>query len=146
MSEVVCGLHHVAILTANIEKTRDRWVELFGAAPGEVRMLDIPGTRLRTIMLAVGSGTYVQLIEPHLGAGVLELTRGGEGTIYEVALRASPIDRAVSHLVSLGLSTVGIDGQPLPSVFATAMSGAKYAYLEPGSVGGTRVELLDPAT
>ncbi len=85
---VIVKLHHVAILSSDVDALAARLQETLGlpAAP-PARAVSSDRVELRTTMLPVGNGTYLQLFEPHRGPGVAELQAGGDGALYEVAFQ-----------------------------------------------------------
>lgn len=140
-------LHHVAILTGDIEAALDRLVDLLRVDRPEVRTVERDGLRLRTTMLRAGrdSDAQLQLIEPHVGPGVEELANGGEGTIYEIAFEAADIDRAATTMRSDGAALVDLVGAPVDGPL-TAASGNRYFYVDRASTGGLRLEVIaEPA-
>jgi catechol 2,3-dioxygenase-like lactoylglutathione lyase family enzyme len=139
-------LHHVCILTDDVDALAARLQATLGLpAPPTPRLVSNEGTELRTTMLPIGNGTYLQLLEPHRGPGVAELEHGGEGALFEVAFEVRAADRAAEEVRGRGLTPVDLSGQPLAEGYATAGSGSRYLYLPRHMTAGVRVELIEPA-
>ena len=79
---MITNLHHVAILTCNMEEAINYYTELLGCDPPAIAKVDKPGMKLLSALIHIGpsGSTYMQLIEPSEGPGVEELASGGEGT------------------------------------------------------------------
>lgn len=136
-------LHHVGLVTRDIESTLDRLVSLLGVERPEIRDIDRPDLRLRTTMVRAGQGSdvMIQLIEPHLGAGVEELERDGEGALVELAFQVGDIDTVASVVRADGGRIEDVTGAPIEGPL-TAGSGNRYMYLDRALTGGTRVEVI----
>jgi len=139
-------LHHVAVLTSDIEEAIRHYGRLLGAPPPVIRGIDTPEVRLRTAMLQPGSrpSAMVQLIEPEVGPGVAELEAGGEGTLYEVAWEVGDIDAAAAEMRANGADVLDLAGRPIAEP-VTARSGSRYFYLGREATAGTRTEVIQPA-
>jgi catechol 2,3-dioxygenase-like lactoylglutathione lyase family enzyme len=139
-------LHHVCILTANIEALSERLHAALGVPlASAARTVAGDGVEMRTAMISLGNGTFLQLLEPHLGPGVAELAAGGEGALYEVAFKVSSAEQAAAEAASRGLVPSAFAGTPLSEGYATAGSGSRYLYLPVASTAGVRIELIEPA-
>lgn len=140
-------LHHVAVLTRDIEASVEHYLRLVGAERPEIRSVDSPGLRLRTAMIRPGSdpSASVQLIEPRIGPGVEELERGGEGTLFEVAWEVEDIDAAADGMRASGAGLLDLADRPVDAP-VTARSGSRYFYLAAEVTGGTRTEVIQPTT
>jgi len=138
-------LHHVAILTKNIDRAVEHYARLLGADRPEIRSVDAPGMRLRTTMVRPGSdpSASIQLIEPDVGPGVNELERDGEGSLYEVAWEVEDVDAAAHGMVAAGARLVDMAERPIDAP-VTARSGSRYFYLDREDTRGTRTEVLQP--
>jgi hypothetical protein len=143
---VIVQLHHVCILTANVDTLAARLQETLGvpAAP-PARTVSTERAELRSTMLPVGNGTYLQLLEPRRGPGVAELSAGGEGALYEVAFQVDDARAAGDAMQERGLKPIGMAGEPLAENHAVAGSGSRFLYLPRHLTGGVRVELIQPA-
>jgi hypothetical protein len=139
-------LHHVCILTADVEALGGRLHDALGLPlPPPARVVSGPTLELRTAMLPIGNGTYLQLLEPHSGPGVAELAAAGEGALFEVAFKVDSADHAAKEAANRGITPTSLSGLPLENGYAVAGSGSRYLYLPSTSTGGVRVELIEPA-
>ncbi len=141
---MILQVHHVALLTSDLDATSVSLTEVLGLPPAQPRSVVTEAYALRTAMVPVGGGTHVQIIQPERGAGVQDLADRGEGTLFEVAFQVPDIAGAGRHLRSRGLDPVDFAGRALPGGFATAASGTRYLYLPAGAVMGPRVEFVQP--
>lgn len=139
-------LHHVAILTDDIEAMVSHYVAMLGVGRPTITDVDRPDLRLRTAMVPSGpeATTYLQIIEPRIGAGVRELAEGGNGTLFEIAFEVDDLASVTATLRGQGVRPEDFAGRPLDVPFATATSGNRFAYLPIGSTRGTRTELIEP--
>ena len=141
-------LHHVGIVTANIEQTLRFYVTALGCDAVNIVRVDKPGLKLKTAMvpLGAGSGTHLQLIEPEVGIGVRELAEQGDGAIIEMALEVDDIEKAHDRMHRREIPPVSILGEPLREKFVTAASGNKYFYLPKAKTRGTSIEFIEVAS
>lgn len=139
-------LHHVGILTDDIDAMLSHYVALLGVERPAITDVDRPDLRLRTTMVRTGpdATTFLQLIEPHLGPGVSELAAGGDGTLFEIAFEVDGLAELTGTLRSQGIGPEDFVGQRLEGPFATAASGNRFAYLPVTASQGTRTELIEP--
>jgi hypothetical protein len=138
-------LHHVCILTADVERLSVQLTGLLGLDPSPTpRVVSAEPLELRTVMLPVGNGTFLQLLEPRRGPGVAELASGGEGALYEVAFEVDRAEDAARAVESLGVVPEDMAGSRLPGGYATAGSGSRFLYLPRGATSGVRIELIEP--
>jgi hypothetical protein len=137
-------LHHVGIVTADIEAAIRHYMETFDCPAPKVVSVDKPGIKLRTAMLAIGceKPSHVQLIEPKIGPGVEELRRGGEGAILEMAFEVEEIESVHDDLSRRGIAPVDLLGRPIDSKFLVASSGNRYFYLPREKMRGTSIEII----
>jgi catechol 2,3-dioxygenase-like lactoylglutathione lyase family enzyme len=138
---MIKGLHHVGIVTANIEDAIRYYVETFGCPPPKVVTVDKPGIQLRTAMLSIGA-SHLQLIEPKTGPGVEELQTRGEGAILEVAFQVDDIEQFYDEMSHRGISPVSMVGAPIDTRYLAASSGNRYFYLPQEKTRGTSVEII----
>lgn len=140
-------LHHVAILTGDIDRAVEHYATTLGADRPEIRSIDAPGLRLRTAMLRPGSepSAAIQLIEPEVGPGVVELERDGEGALYEVAWEVDDVEAVANGMLGSGASLLDMAGNAINAPI-TARSGSRYFYLDRETTAGTRTEVIQPAT
>lgn len=137
---MIRGIHHVAILTSNIERAMDFFRQTFGCEPVKIVSVNKPGLKLRTAMLSLGA-SHLQLIEPEIGPGVEQLKKAGEGTIFEMALEVNDIEEFYDHVKGQGITPVSLTGEPIQSKFLTASSGNRYFYLPQQKPQGTNIEI-----
>jgi catechol 2,3-dioxygenase-like lactoylglutathione lyase family enzyme len=138
-------LHHVGILTHDIEAAADRYRRLLDAAASPVRHVTQPTFSLWTTLLAagIGSGSYVQLIQPEIGPGADDLAASGEGALYEIAFEVDDIAAASAAFRANGLTPSDITGAPIDGAYLVASSGNRYFYLSPAQTGGTHIEIIE---
>lgn len=105
----------------------------------------MPGVRLRTAMLELDGGTFIQVIQPIEGPGTAELALGGEGALYEYAVAVTDIEDAAREARRQGDVPRSLNGDPLEGDFATAASGSRYFYLDAAAGRGPRLEVIQPA-
>jgi len=142
---VIQQLHHVCILTERIEPLAERLhTALALPMPLPARSVSGDGLELRTTMIPLGNGTFLQLLEPHEGPGTAELAAGGEGTLFEVAFKVASAEHAAAEAVRRGHTPSSFAGLPLSGGYAIAASGSRYLYLPPATTGGINVELIEP--
>jgi catechol 2,3-dioxygenase-like lactoylglutathione lyase family enzyme len=141
-------IHHVGILTADIEAAVESYALLLTNRPPRIVDVARPAVRLRSAMIPVGegSGTHVQLIQPVEGPGVDELEKGGEGVIYEVAFEVADIAAANTAARQAGEFPTDLAGDTFEGPYLTAGSGSRYFYLQPTAQRGTRLELIEVVT
>jgi hypothetical protein len=72
---MISGLHHVAVLTADIDAAVAQYVALLGGQTPRQVLVDRPGVKLKSAMLPLGKtgATFLQIIQPIEGPGVEEL-------------------------------------------------------------------------
>lgn len=140
----IMRIHHVGILTADIDAAVEAFYELLRNRPPRIVDVTRPELRLRSAMIPVGqhSGTFVQLIQPQEGPGVSDLAIHGEGVLYEVGFEVEDIEAASSAAREAGEIPTNLAGNPLEGAYLTASSGNRYFYLQPTDVRRTRMEFL----
>ena len=140
---MISALHHVAILTADIEAAIDHYVDLIDCERKEPATVEKPGLHWRTVLLSIGDGrTALQLIEPHEGPGVEELQRGGEGALFEIGFRCENIEAFGDHLAQRDIPASDLLEKPLQERYLTSTFGNKY-YITPREKSrGTRLEIV----
>lgn len=144
---MITRLHHVGIVTGDIDEAIRYYLGLLGCQMPQVSNIRRPGAILRSAMLPIGSKgeTYVHLIEPEEGPGVKDLERGGEGTIHHAAFEVGDIEEYYGWMVSKGMTPVDSSGQPLRENYVVLPSGAKYLFLPTASTRGTLTEIVQVA-
>lgn len=137
---MIRGLHHVGIVTANLERTIGLYRSLFGSEPSAIVNIEKSGIKLRTAMLSLGN-SYLQVIEPIIGPGVDALQRYGEGAILEIALEVKDIEQFHHELQLKGVDPVNIVGEAIEEKYLVASSGNRYFYLPKHATSGTSIEV-----
>jgi hypothetical protein len=146
---VIRRLHHVGILTHDLDAMLAHYLELLAVDRPGITEIERPGLRLRTTMVATGPGAdtpFLQLIEPHVGPGVMELADGGEGALFEIAFEVVGLAELTETLADRGIRPEDFSGRPIAGPFAMASSGNHYAYLPSSLTRGTRTELIEPVS
>jgi catechol 2,3-dioxygenase-like lactoylglutathione lyase family enzyme len=143
---VIRRLHHVGVLTDDIEAMLTYYAALLGVARPPITNVERPRLRLRTAMIPTGpdATTYLQIIEPRLGPGVAELADHGNGALFEIAFEVDDLPALTQALRGQGVEPEDFAGQPLDGPFAVAASGNRFAYLPSAATRGTRTELIEP--
>jgi catechol 2,3-dioxygenase-like lactoylglutathione lyase family enzyme len=134
-------LHHVGILTKDVQASVRHYVETYGCAAPKIVSVEKPGLKLRTAMLQLGSSN-LQLVEPEIGPGVQELHAGGEGTIFEMAFQVDDIEQFHDEMTERGITPVTLLGAPLTEKYLVANSGNRYFYLPKEKNRGTTIEVI----
>src|SRR4051794_35780891 len=130
-------LHHACVLTGDVDRVATHLTRMFRLAPPpSPRVVSNEAMELRTVMVPIGNGTFLQLLEPHRGPGVSELAAGGEGVLFEVALEVDRAEDAARAVQALGITAEDLTGSPLPEGYATAGSGNRFLYLPRASTSG----------
>ena len=136
-------LHHVGIVTSDIELAARHYVASFGVPEPKIVSIDRPGVKLRSAMISVGGGTHVQLIEPAIGLGVEELRSRGEGAIIELAFEVDDIESFSQQKRAEGATLTDLAGNPIEADYLVAASGNRYVYLAKDGNLGTSFELIE---
>lgn len=141
---MIARIHHVAILTSNMEDAIMHFSMLLGCSSPRVFQADSPGLKFRSAMLPIGTSgeTYLQFIEPSEGPGAEELSRDGEGRLFEVGFQVDDIEDFYERMVAKGIFPVDIKGQPIESKFIVSKFGNRYFFLPKDKTRGTRVEVV----
>ena len=139
-------LHHVGIVTSNIEQAVHHYVESFGCPPPKIVTIDKPGVKLRSAMISIGAGTHLQLIEPAIGLGAEELGSRGEGAIIELAFEVDDIESFSRKKRAEGATLMDLLGKPIDADYLVASSGNRYVYLSKDENLGTSIELIEVRT
>ena len=83
-------IHHVAILTNDIDAAINHYVDLIGCEKAGPIDVEKPGLRWRSVLLPIGNGTTaLQLIQPLEGPGV-------EDRVVTLTKQQEKVLRAVS--------------------------------------------------
>lgn len=141
---MISQIHHVAILTRDIEKAIQHYVDLLGCEEKEPATVEKPGLHWRTVLLPLGNGTTaLQLIEPLEGPGVDELARGGEGALFEIGFRCEDIEGFHSHLQQRDIPASDLREMPLEEPHLVSKFGNKYFVVPREKSRGTRLECVE---
>jgi catechol 2,3-dioxygenase-like lactoylglutathione lyase family enzyme len=141
---MISGLHHVAVLTADIDAALARFAALLGIdAPRQVAV-DQPGVKLKSAMLPIGAAktTFLQIIQPIEGPGVEELRRGGEGALFEVGFQVEDIENFNAALRARDAGPLDLAERPISQNFIPSKYGNRYSFVPRSITGGTRVEVV----
>lgn len=128
------NLDHVAIAVNDLESALDGYRARYGVEPLHREVVEAQG--VEEAMIPVG-GSFVQLLQP-LGPDTPVgrfLAKNGEG-LHHVAYAVPDIVAALEHLRSEGARL--IDETP-----RTGGRGAKIAFVHPGDLTGTLIELVE---
>lgn len=128
------NLDHVAIAVGDLNAAIDGYRTRYGVEPLYRETVGAQG--VEEAMIPVG-GSFVQLLEPlspETPVGRF-LSKNGEG-LHHVAYAVASIDAALSHLVDQGARL--IDTEP-----RVGGRGARIAFVHPGDLAGTLVELVE---
>lgn len=141
---MITNLHHVAILTSNIEDAVQFYTNLLGCQSPRIAEVDRPGVKLKSAMLPIGptGDTYLQLIEPSEGPGVAELERGGEGTLFEVGFQVDEIEATHDQMDAREISPQGLAGDSIEGKYIESKFGNRYFFLPKDKTRGTRLEFV----
>jgi len=140
---MISQIHHVAILTSDIDKAIEHYADLLGCERKEPATVEKPGVHWRTVMLPLGDGTTaLQLIEPHEGPGVAELEKGGEGALFEIGFRCDDIEAFNGHLAARETSPGDLREEPLDEPYLTSAFGNRYFIVPRDRSRGTRLEFV----
>lgn len=141
---MISGLHHVAVLTADLDAALAQYGALLGGeAPRQV-LVDQPGVKLKSAMLPLGSAgtTFLQVIQPIEGPGVEELRRGGEGTLFEIGFQVEDIEEFNGALRARGAGPLDLAERPIAQNFISSKFGNRYSFVPRSVTRGARVEIV----
>ena len=141
---MITNLHHVAILTSNIEDAIQFYTNLLGCQSPRIAEVDRPGVKLKSAMLPIGptGDTYIQLIEPSEGPGVAELERGGEGTLFEVGFQVDDLADLHDQMDVREIRPQDLAGDSIEDKFIESKFGNRYFFLPKDKTRGTRLEFV----
>ena len=128
------NLDHVGIAVEDLDAAIDSYRSRYGVEPLYRERVETQG--VEEAMIPVG-GSFVQLLEP-LSADTPVgrfLAKRGEG-LHHVAYAVPDISAALSHLEAEGARL--IDREP-----RMGGRGAKIAFVHPGDLAGTLIELVE---
>jgi len=130
------NLDHVAIAVHDLDAAIDGYRKRYNVEPIYREKVESQG--VEEAMIPVG-GSFIQLLEPLGGetpVGVF-LSKRGEG-LHHVAYTVVSIEAALDHLAATGARI--IDTAP-----RVGGRGARIAFVHPGDLAGTLIELVEPA-
>ena len=141
---MITNLHHVAILTSDLEEAIAYYVDMLGCQQPKIAEVDKPGVKFKSAMLPIGpSGeTFLQILEPEIGTGVKELDRGGEGTLLEMAFQTDDIEDFADKMNDRGVLPSNIVEKPIEEKYIQSKFGNRYFILPAKQLRGTRVEIV----
>ena len=141
---MITSLHHVAVLTSNLEEAIKYYLELLGCQSPRIAEFDKPGVKLRSAMLPLGpsGATYLQILEPHQGPGVKELADGGEGTLFEMAFQVNDVEEFAGRMKAKGIPPSDIAERPIKEKYIESKFGNRYFILAGGKTRGARIEIV----
>lgn len=133
----VRGLHHVAVVTADIDAELALYRDRLGLEPSAIR--DVPDQRVRIAFLPVG-GVLLELVQPtDAESGVARfLAERGRSTLHHLCFAVDRLADVLDELASNGVELV--DRAP--------RKGAEgdVAFLHPRAADGVLIELIDRGT
>lgn len=128
------NLDHVAIAVEDLDAAIDGYRERYRVEPIYRETVESQG--VEEAMIPVG-GSFVQLLRP-LGPETAVgrfLSKNGEG-LHHIAYAVASIDSALEHLAASGARL--IDSEP-----RSGGRGARIAFVHPGDLTGTLIELVE---
>ena len=128
------NLDHVAIAVHDLEAALDSYRTRYRVEPLYREVVEAQG--VEEAMIPVG-GSFVQLLKP-LGAETPVgrfLDNRGEG-LHHIAFAVASIDIALEHLGEEGARLIDETARP-------GGRGTRIAFVHPGDLGGTLIELVE---
>jgi methylmalonyl-CoA/ethylmalonyl-CoA epimerase len=128
------NLDHVAIAVNDLDEAISKYAGRYNVEPLYREVVEDQG--VEEAMIPLG-GSFIQLLKPlspETPVGKF-LDRNGEG-LHHVAYAVTNIEAALSHLKSEGARL--IDEKP-----RIGGRGARIAFVHPGDLGGTLIELVE---
>ena len=136
-------IHHVAILTKDMDAAIQHYVDLLGCEMAEPINVEKPGLRWRSVLLPIGNGTTaLQLIQPLEGPGVEELERGGEGTLFEIGFACEDAEAFGQHLEERSVEPADLKEEPLEEKYLQSKYGNRFFIVPRKNSRGTRLEFV----
>jgi len=135
LAGVVRGLHHIAIVVADLATARGFYEETLGlVAEGDVE--HVPGQKVNVLVLKAGV-QRIELVEP---AGedspVTRFLEKRGGGVHHTAYRVDDLEQAIRTLTQRGVRMIDEAGRP-------GSHGTRIAFLHPKSTGGVLIELVE---
>ena len=128
---MVKGIGHIAVLAANLGETVQRYQELLGVSPGEVKTM--PEAGVKVAVLDVGGATRLEVLEPLPGSNLEKvLKERGEG-MHHICFDVDDIEGELKRLADMGVNLIdrkarrGLEG--------------RVAFIHPRATGGVLIEL-----
>lgn len=137
-------LHHVAILTSNMEAALDFYTDFLNCERSKVISVDKEDMKFKTVLLPIGKEgqTCLQIIEPSKGPGVEELEKNGEGTIFEIGYEAEDMDKLYEQLSEKGIKPANFAGVHIEDKYMVSSFGNKYFFIPKDKMRNTRTEVV----
>lgn len=128
------NLDHVAIVVRDLEATIEGYRDRYRVEPLYLTALVDDG--IEEAMIPVG-GSFVKLMQPISDETPLALflSNNGEG-LHHVAYAVASIEAALEHLAVTGARLIDEVPRPDPR-------GGRRAFVHPGDLGGTLIELVE---
>lgn len=128
------NLDHVAIAVKDLDTAIAGYADRYRVEPLYREIVESQG--VEEAMIPVG-GSFIQLLQP-LGRETPVgkfLSKRGEG-LHHVAYAVTSIEAALAHLEESGASLIDREAR-------VGGRGAKIAFVHPGDLGGTLIELVE---
>ncbi|TES92777.1 MAG: methylmalonyl-CoA epimerase [Candidatus Cloacimonadota bacterium] len=131
---MIKGIDHIAIAVSSIEKTAKLFEIYFGLSIEHKERLEKQSIRLAIINIG---GVNIELIEPLTKDSSVAnfIMKRGEG-IHHIAFKVKKIEKVLNELRKKGVKI--LDREP-----RKGMRGKKIAFISPGNVAGTLIELCE---
>jgi methylmalonyl-CoA/ethylmalonyl-CoA epimerase len=135
LSEVLIGIDHVGIAVRDLDAAIARWTNNFGFTLAHQEINEEQG--VHEAMLAVGDGTYLQLLAPLNSESTIAkfLERSGEG-MQQLAFTVTDVRAAMSLIEQTGMRLL----YPEPR---RGTGGSQINFVHPKDTGGVLVELVE---
>src|SRR5258708_21305335 len=128
----ITGIHHMAIVVDDMDKSLAFWRDALGLPMSEIR--DVPTEASQVAFLPTG-GSEIELVRPTTDdSGVAKyLAKRGPG-MHHICLEVDDIEGLLAQLTAKGIRLINEEARLLPD-------GKKYAFVHPESTSGVLVEL-----
>jgi methylmalonyl-CoA epimerase len=128
------NLDHVAIAVADLDSALEGYSVRYRVEPLYREVVESQG--VEEAMIPVG-GSFIQLVQPLSGASPVGrfLERHGEG-LHHIAFAVPSIETALGHLKSEGARLIDERAR-------VGGRGLRIAFVHPGDLGGTLIELVE---
>lgn len=143
-------IHHIGIVTKNVEEVIKYYSEVFGlekpdSSLDKIQKVDLPGYKLKYGFVSAGNA-LVEFLEPIEGPWVKRLKERGEGSMWELCFEVDDIEEFYDEMMKKGINPVDRFDQPLvdKKYISAPGSGAKFFYLDRSKTYGTWIEILEP--